>query len=142
MPSPYIPKTYLHFGSLRLPSSIVLAGPYLLAHSRPLSLPACTPCPLLPIVLTAANALPSQSLTHSHCLVPPRPVFPQRPDLSSCAHPLLSSPHILPVLSPCVRVRQTKAKLAKLDKVKRTIVSRPVHVVLFIWFRVDEDRRR
>jgi hypothetical protein len=35
--SPYIPKTYSHFGSLQLPSSIVLAAPYPLVHSCPLS---------------------------------------------------------------------------------------------------------
>jgi hypothetical protein len=129
MPSPYIPKTYLHFVHrcpLSLParssSSIVAhcpCRPVHLAYCRPLSSPARTPRPLSPIVLAAANVLPSQSLTHSYCLVPPRPLSCCVP---SCppAHPAasLASFHsrVTPLTSEFIQQRKSRRSWTKSSK--------------------------
>jgi hypothetical protein len=126
-----------------------------------LSLPARTPRPLLPIVLAGPNSSPIVAYCPRRCKRPAIPesnslalpcslsIVPPYPVLSSCAHLLLPLPCTLPVLPPCVRVCQTKANLAKLDKVKQTIVSRLCvsKSALYCSFgsaltKIAEDRRR
>jgi hypothetical protein len=119
MPSPYIPKTYSHFVHRRPLSPSARSSSSIVAHCpcRPVA-----PRPSSPIVLAAANALPSPSLTHPHCLVPPRPLSSRvlsRPPAHTCCSPRLVP---FPCYPSCVRVRRTKAKSAKLDEVERTIV--------------------
>jgi hypothetical protein len=119
MPSPYIPKTNLHFGSLWLPLSIVLAGPYhLLVHCCPLSLLAHTSlytvahspyCPIHLAVLESNSLVP---LHTSSSIV-----------LATSCLSLLRPPTVLFGPYPsCAILQQTNVNPAKSDKVKRMIV--------------------
>jgi hypothetical protein len=124
MPSPYIPKTYSHFG-----------------HRRPLSLPARTPRPPSPIVLAG----PYSSPIVAHC--PRRRKRPAVPESNSLALPRTSSPIVLlhPVPSSlrtpaaplasypsCVTpVRQSSSNKGEVGEVRRSRANHCFHASVF-----------
>jgi hypothetical protein len=110
-----------------------MPSPIYLRLTRTLATVVHCPCwpvaprPLSPIVLAVAKALPSQSLTHSHCLVPPR-------SLSSC---VLSRPPAHTCCSPCLvpfcvtPLRPSLSNKGKVGKVRRSQANHCFHASVF-----------